>query len=153
MFWEDVSHDVTLSARCGIFATVESEFIATATRLGLTDPLTIGWELVPYSFVVDWAMPVGNFLLALSARQGLVFDGGYISYKRRGTAKGRRYLPASYNGWETTGVANGYEAEYEEYFRETLGSFPMPSLYAKNPFRTGNVMSAIALFHQLTKGR
>lgn len=153
LFWEDVSHDVKLSARCGIFATVESDFIATATRIGLADPLTIGWELVPYSFVLDWAMPVGNFLLGLSARQGLRFDGGYISYKRRGSVKGRRYMPREYNGFSTTGQANGLEVEYEEYFRESLGAMPLPSLYAKNPFRTGNVMSAIALFHQLTKGR
>lgn len=152
-FWEDVNHNVKLSARCGIFATVESEFIATATRLGLADPMTIGWELVPYSFVVDWAMPVGNFLLALSARQGLRFDGGFISYKRRGSVSGRMYIPRYYNGFTTTGVANGYKVEYEEYFRETLAAMPLPSLYAKNPFRTGNVMSAIALFHQLAKGR
>jgi len=34
------------------------------TRLGLTnrDLLTAAWEVIPYSFVVDWFIPVGNFL-------------------------------------------------------------------------------------------
>lgn len=29
---------------------------------GLTDPLSVAWELVPYSFVVDWFLPVGDYL-------------------------------------------------------------------------------------------
>jgi len=30
--------------------------------LGLTDPLSIGWELIPFSFVVDWCSPIGSYL-------------------------------------------------------------------------------------------
>lgn len=29
---------------------------------GLVDPLTLAWELLPYSFVVDWFIPIGNYL-------------------------------------------------------------------------------------------
>lgn len=36
----------------------------TAARLGLTDPLSIAWELMPYSFVADWILPVGDYLSA-----------------------------------------------------------------------------------------
>lgn len=36
-------------------------------RWGLTDPATIAWELVPYSFVVDWFLPIGNYLQSLHA--------------------------------------------------------------------------------------
>lgn len=32
--------------------------------LGLEDPLTVAWELVPYSFVVDWFIPIGSYLAA-----------------------------------------------------------------------------------------
>lgn len=31
---------------------------------GITDPLSVAWELVPYSFVVDWFIPIGNYLSA-----------------------------------------------------------------------------------------
>lgn len=34
--------------------------------LGLDDPASLAWELTPYSFVIDWAMPIGNFLSARS---------------------------------------------------------------------------------------
>lgn len=33
---------------------------------GLTNPLGLAWELVPWSFVVDWFVPVGTFLGNLS---------------------------------------------------------------------------------------
>jgi hypothetical protein len=31
---------------------------------GLTDPLSIAWELTPYSFVADWFIPIGSWLQA-----------------------------------------------------------------------------------------
>jgi hypothetical protein len=32
--------------------------------IGLTDPLSVAWEKLPYSFVADWFVPVGSFLAA-----------------------------------------------------------------------------------------
>jgi len=52
-----------------------------AKQLGLYNPLQIIWELVPFSFVVDWILPVGDFLTALSGPKGLDFLGGYTSIK------------------------------------------------------------------------
>jgi len=31
-------------------------------QLGLEDPLTVAWELMPYSFVLDWFLPIGPYL-------------------------------------------------------------------------------------------
>lgn len=31
---------------------------------GLLDPASVAWELLPYSFVIDWFIPVGNYLSA-----------------------------------------------------------------------------------------
>jgi hypothetical protein len=33
-----------------------------ANQLGLVNPAVVAWELVPFSFVVDWFLPIGNFL-------------------------------------------------------------------------------------------
>lgn len=41
--------------------------ISMAARMGLTDPLTVLWELVPYSFVVDWFAPIGDLISANQA--------------------------------------------------------------------------------------
>jgi hypothetical protein len=38
--------------------------------LGIFNPLLIGWELVPFSFVVDWFIPVGSYLEGIDALLG-----------------------------------------------------------------------------------
>lgn len=38
-----------------------------ASMFTLGNPLEIAWELVPFSFVVDWLIPVGDTLIALDA--------------------------------------------------------------------------------------
>lgn len=44
-----------------------------ASRLGLTNPASIAWELVPFSFVVDWFGTVGEFLASWTDFDGLEF--------------------------------------------------------------------------------
>lgn len=43
----------------------EDEAISLQRKLGLEDPASIIWEVVPYSFVVDWFMPIGSYLESL----------------------------------------------------------------------------------------
>lgn len=39
-----------------------TEQMSAARQLGLVDPATVVWELIPYSFVVDWFLPIGSYL-------------------------------------------------------------------------------------------
>lgn len=38
------------------------EELPLARSLGLLDPLSILWERVPFSFIVDWFLPIGSYL-------------------------------------------------------------------------------------------
>lgn len=58
--YRPVLHTVTSST--SILAILSEKDVAQLS--GLTDPLSIAWEVVPYSFVVDWFMPIGNWLQA-----------------------------------------------------------------------------------------
>lgn len=40
-------------------------------QTGMGDILTLGWELTPWSFVVDWALPIGAWLSRLNYARGL----------------------------------------------------------------------------------
>lgn len=51
--------------------------LTAARKTGLTNPALIAWELVPFSFVVDWALPIGDYLNALDAYLG--FDSWYVT--------------------------------------------------------------------------
>jgi hypothetical protein len=53
------------------FNSGASSFDQTAQRLGLTDPLLLAWELIPYSFVIDWFLNVGSFIQATGTISGL----------------------------------------------------------------------------------
>lgn len=44
--------------------------------LSLQSMIETGWELLPFSFVVDWVIPIGTFIQSLGATQGLTFKGG-----------------------------------------------------------------------------
>lgn len=53
---------------------VDNPNLHRATTLGLTNPVALAWELIPFSFLVDWFLPVGNFLNSWSDFLGLAFS-------------------------------------------------------------------------------
>lgn len=44
-----------------------TEYLSTPRSLGLYDPLSLVWELTPYSFVFDWFIPIGTYLENLNS--------------------------------------------------------------------------------------
>lgn len=61
-----------VSVRAYVLYTVEEAWFK-AHRLGLLCPLTTVWELVPFSFVVDWFVNIGEWLDAISPRPGVKY--------------------------------------------------------------------------------
>lgn len=51
--------------------------------LGLTDPASLAWELLPFSFVVDWFLPIGNYLQARHFASNCVGYYAKSSFKRQ----------------------------------------------------------------------
>lgn len=71
--------------RCLIQARVEvvNWPVWKANQLGLINPLSVAWELVPFSFVVDWFVPVGTFLQSLTDFAGLNLSSAFVTHSRR----------------------------------------------------------------------
>lgn len=63
--------------RIGIRYRIASPLQAFLNQTGFTNPINLLWEVLPFSFVADWFLPIGNYLEGLTAFQGLEFMDGY----------------------------------------------------------------------------
>lgn len=106
-------------------------------QLGLLNPLGLAWDLVSYSFVVDWFIPVGPVLYALSAPAGLIFVSGTISI---------RATEVAMITYKHGPVSTGVPVTYEGFNRSILSTWPFPGLWVlPDPFKKDRPLKAIAL--------
>lgn len=59
------------------------EDMTAARSLGLLDPLSLAWELTPFSFVADWFIPIGNYFEDLNAIPNLSGSCNLLDFYRR----------------------------------------------------------------------
>lgn len=70
--WESEVQGVVSARVSGIFVDdLSTRIQLVSSALGITSPLTAAWELIPFSFVIDWFIPVGNAFQALESKIGL----------------------------------------------------------------------------------
>lgn len=144
--WNDRYQACIGRNHCSIYARISDSVVAKAQASGLVNPLALAWEVVPYSFVVDWAMPVGNTLAALTASAGLTFLDGYENEVREG------HVVATYTRNGVTYLSGRGESLQCDVFalkRDKLSGFPAPAFYGKSPFSTTHTANAINLLYQL----
>lgn len=119
--------------------------LAKLSSLGLVNPLEIVWERVPYSFVVDWFIPIGNWLSALTGDFGYDFDRGcrseFCSFVENGPTSD------SLNGVSTIVYSNGlkFVGKYGYFKRTKYTSSPVPGLYFKSPVSAHHIAEALSL--------
>ncbi len=140
-----------------------------AASLGFTNPLNVGWELLPFSFVADWFIPIGDFLSNLSSLHGLTVKESYKTvfiqetYDRYTFLYGHNgVMPTEGPVFPTPGSDRGtsgyhyFVSCFSQMHRQTtyckrvvipLPGLPTPEI--KNPISRGHLNSAIALFTQL----
>lgn len=135
------------TVRCNIWGRIDPNAagLRALNQLGLLNPVSLAWDLVPWSFVVDWFVPIGNVLQALTAPAGLIFVDGTISAKwtMNGSFTNRFYLwdVANTKGSPATGLV-----EHRSWRRDTLNNWPMPGFYlSADPFAGDRSIKALAL--------
>lgn len=60
--------------------TVSDPNLWQANQLGLINPAVVAWELVPFSFVLDWFLPIGDFLSQYTDFVGLTLSQSATTY-------------------------------------------------------------------------
>lgn len=117
------------------------------SSLGLVDPREVAWERLRYSFVVDWFLPVSQYLANLHAASGMEFVSGGRSTLIKRTV-GRTVATK-------TGIDQNVKSTYFNppllegsafYFDRTcFSASPVPGLYVKSPLKVIHALQAIAL--------
>lgn len=77
--WTHWSADWTITVKCGCNATITNESAYLANQLGVLNPLAVAWELVPFSFVVDWFANVGQVVGSLTGFVGVSIADAYTT--------------------------------------------------------------------------
>nr|UJQ85329.1 MAG: hypothetical protein 1 [Leviviridae sp.] len=144
----------TIKKRSGVFVRLDYEpsntLLQTATRVGLTNPLEVAWELVPFSFVIDWAYPLGNWLSALDASFGWTFKSGSCSTFQRsdvGFSNGPQQSVRVRGSWQ------GSKKEIR-FTRTVYSDSPFPSPPSlKNPVSAGHLANGLSLIASVFGGK
>lgn len=128
-----IRHRCRLKARYKI----SSATVKQLTEVGITNPALLAWELVPYSFVVDWLFPVGNWLASLDALNGTSNFSYYYSCKTTGNLSGSIY--------------QGTFTRKLDYYSRTspLTNLPLPTFGYKPSLTLEKILSGLALLNQL----
>lgn len=119
-----------------------------ASRVGLTNPALLAWELLPFSFVVDWALPIGNYLERICTFQSVSIS----EYSATTTVTSRDYFSVEWALWfQKTGlIPSGATSQlvrrsYKTKARTLTGFSLNPPPTFKNPVSLGHVANSLSL--------
>lgn len=141
-----------------IDAVPDNDLLMSLSSLGVTNPLLIGWELVPFSFVVDWFLPIGSYLDSLDAMLGYG-ETWYCESKfstcttvytpESGSFVGTLNRTASFSANASSMACKSVRLD-----RRVLQGVPLPTMPRLRDGRTlGRMANALSLLAQVFGGR
>lgn len=129
--------------------------LSTLEQFGITNPIALAWELIPYSFVADWFIPVSSYLSTLDVYLGKSFSFGTVSkWYERTTKNQGTYVGISEPNRPSAYPAGGMQPGSSErkvrvYRRDVLNFFPSQSLPTINvSLNTSRMLDAVSLLGQ-----
>lgn len=134
----------TVKNTVGLKATVFGSS-SLANNVGLNNPASVAWEVMPWSFVVDWFLPVGAFLDSVSFLSGVDYK-VLVSRFRISEFHGNN---GSYNLTPTVYYSGGGYSYADIEFTRSSGvwpSVPLPSIRElEKALSLGHLQNAAAL--------
>jgi len=130
----DYRHNVRTGsgvARTNLTLKIDSPLYQTANEFGFANIPGIGWELIPLSFIVDWALPIGPWLQALSVLPNVSFMHGSQSWQFQGSLNidyDEELYWYDFTRWSASYTLTGYR-------RRVLSRLPIPLPRLQNPIR------------------
>lgn len=142
-----VTWQIKQFVRVGLLFRLDNPGVKTSGDLGFLDPVGIVWEVRRFSFMVDWLIPIGPWLSALTTPAGLGFISGYNSRKSRKTFLNSMVVAGPSSGSKIGGVIHPprYTGKLQSFVRQCYSSPPVPGLYVKSPISTHHIANALSL--------
>jgi hypothetical protein len=150
----DAYHCVARRYR-GVFTRIDAlpqnDLAMSLTSLGVTNPLLVAWELVPYSFVVDWCLPVGAWLSSLDALLG--YGSAYTSttYYNKTLWEDKGVSRDNFPNPKVAYVKNNWTGTKErlKITRTASSGVPLPAFPSiKDPRSLGHMANGLSLLAQ-----
>lgn len=134
---------IYVELRCRV--SVSNPNVALANQLGLINPAQVAWDVVPFSFLVNWFLPVSSFLESYSTFWGWdMKDCFRTDLRRASSTQVALYPPSPFYNSDT--YANGYAV----HRRPT--ALPVPTFKSRIRLPGGDLrgkaISSIALLVQ-----
>lgn len=115
-----------------IDAYPQNDVFLALSQLGITNPALVAWELVPFSFVLDWMLPIGDYLDSLDAMLGYGESWTSISqFKRVKWYSNVGASPHNYPSGSYTYITTGsFEGECDQLYLKRTASkgVPLPTM-------------------------
>jgi hypothetical protein len=131
-----------------IDATPSNDLTMSLSSLGILNPLNVAWELVPYSFVVDWFLPIGAWLDSLDALLGYTNIWQSVTTYNKTTYVGSG-KPTYYDGGMKVTQSWDEWGEFTKIVRTATSGAPLPSFpRLKDPRSLGHMANGLSLLAQ-----
>jgi hypothetical protein len=136
-----------LQVKIRLDAKVDTNVYLRLVDCGVLDPLLVAWEKVPYSFVVDWFLSIGQFLEASNALLGMTYQGGSITrFMYTHESCTTRLGPHGPELKTASLPPVTHERRVRRFSRSVLLDLPQPGIVLnENPLNPTRMMDAIAL--------
>jgi len=136
-------YEMRKGVEVGYVYRIEDNAFQQLTTLGLTNPMLIAWEFLPYSFVVDWFLNVSNFLNALHVMKSYELTTGYATafYDVNMTFKMKPWLTVY---GQVQGTTPSWSCRGKGMRRQTHSS-PRPSIIFNMGLSPKRLANALAL--------
>ena len=147
----NTSNTVTVRKTLVGFATVTDPVLASGNYIGL-DPSKFIWDILPFSFVVDWFFNVGQWIDTISTPGWAVINTSITTLTKRKSATHAYSTMTTINGFYTT-LGSGVTREVITYQREP-GPLPSVTLtWQGGVDSTWRAITSLALLRSIFGGK
>lgn len=136
------------TCRVVIQGEIHNPLSHTMHQLGISNPALVAWELVPYSFVFDWFIQVGDWLQVQTALDGVTVRKAFVSHLLEVEATASENF-GGYSGfyYSYAGYSSKRRVRQRNYRRDPITVIPgeLIPVYDESKLHWKRIVSAISL--------